>query len=345
MGYYDGCKLLSMRDLNNKKPEIYISTSNRNAGKTTFFNRLCLNKFIQKKEKFCILYRYNYEIDDCAGKFFSCISDLFFKNHEMSYKMASKNVYAELFFDGKSCGYATSLNMYEQIKKCSHKMSDVKRILFDEFQSEKNRYLSNEMVAFLSIHTSLARGGGEQVKYLPVYMISNTVSIANPYFLSMGITDRLRNNTNYLKGNGFVLEQGFYQEVANMQIASGFNQAFSSEKYVAYAAQNVYLNDNEAFVQKPSGSNRYICTIAYNNKKYSIRSYFDSGVYYMSRKIDNDNTNKISFSTNSHEDNFILANVSSPYARMLKNIFECGKIRFENQECKTVFLDMLRYNI
>lgn len=31
--YYDGTKLLSMTDLNGKKPEIFICTSNRTAGK------------------------------------------------------------------------------------------------------------------------------------------------------------------------------------------------------------------------------------------------------------------------------------------------------------------------
>ena len=34
--FYDGTKLLSMTDLNGDKPEIYICTSNRSAGKTTW---------------------------------------------------------------------------------------------------------------------------------------------------------------------------------------------------------------------------------------------------------------------------------------------------------------------
>ena len=54
--YYDGTKLLSMQDMNGNKPEIYISTSNRSAGKTTYFNRLCVNRFLDKGEKFALLY-------------------------------------------------------------------------------------------------------------------------------------------------------------------------------------------------------------------------------------------------------------------------------------------------
>ncbi len=38
--YYDGKKLLSIKDLNGEKPEIFICTSNRSAGKTTYFERI-----------------------------------------------------------------------------------------------------------------------------------------------------------------------------------------------------------------------------------------------------------------------------------------------------------------
>ena len=40
MAYYDGAKLLSMKDINGQQPEIYICTTNRTGGKTTYFNRL-----------------------------------------------------------------------------------------------------------------------------------------------------------------------------------------------------------------------------------------------------------------------------------------------------------------
>ena len=33
--YYDGTKLLSMKDLDGNKPEVYMVTTNRTGGKTT----------------------------------------------------------------------------------------------------------------------------------------------------------------------------------------------------------------------------------------------------------------------------------------------------------------------
>ena len=35
--FYDGTKLLSMKDLNNDQPEIYLTTGNRSIGKTSSF--------------------------------------------------------------------------------------------------------------------------------------------------------------------------------------------------------------------------------------------------------------------------------------------------------------------
>ena len=71
--YYDGAKLLSMSDINGNKPEIYLCTTNRTGGKTTYFSRLCVNRYLDSGQKFALLYRFNYELDDCADKFFKDI--------------------------------------------------------------------------------------------------------------------------------------------------------------------------------------------------------------------------------------------------------------------------------
>ena len=49
--YYDGTKLLSMSDINGLKPELYLCTTNRTGGKTTYFNRLLVNNFLKKNKK------------------------------------------------------------------------------------------------------------------------------------------------------------------------------------------------------------------------------------------------------------------------------------------------------
>ena len=221
--FYDGTKLLSMSDLDNNKPEIYICTTNRSAGKTTFFNRYCVKRFLKYGEKFMVLYRFNYELDNIADKFFKDIKSLFFPTYEMISEKKNRGLYHELFLldlvtDKKvSCGYAVALNTSDQIKKYSHFFSDTMRIVFDEFQSEVNHYCDNEIRKFISIHTSVARGNGEQVRYVPVFMISNPVSIINPYYTELGITERLNKDTKYLRGHGYVLEQGYVDSAGEAQ--------------------------------------------------------------------------------------------------------------------------------
>ena len=112
--YYDGTKLLSLLDINGKKPEIYICTTNRTGGKTTYFARLCVNRFLKHGEKFMLIFRFNYEIDDCSEKFFKDISRLFFNGYTMTNKRKAAGIYHELFLNDKSCGYAVSLNSADQ---------------------------------------------------------------------------------------------------------------------------------------------------------------------------------------------------------------------------------------
>ena len=159
--FYDGTKLLSQKDVNGNTPEIYICTTNRSAGKTTYFNRLAVNRFKDSNDKFGLIYRYKYELDDCATKFFKNIKGLFFQGDEMYSKPQAQGVYHLLYLNEKPCGYAFALNSADQIKKYSHLFSDTKRLLFDEFQSETNNYCPDEVKKFRSIHTSLARGQGQ----------------------------------------------------------------------------------------------------------------------------------------------------------------------------------------
>lgn len=341
--YYDGTKLLSMLDLNGNKPEIYLCTTNRTGGKTTYFARLCVNRFFDKKEKFCLVYRYNYELDDCAEKFYKDISGLFFRGTHMASKRRAAGIFHELFIDDVSCGYAVSLNSADQLKKYSHLFSDVKRMMFDEFQSETNHYCTDEIRKFVSVHTSIARGQGEQIRYVPVYMCANPVSIINPYYVEMGISNRLKNDTKFLRGDGFVLEQGFVESASIAQKESGFNRAFAKNAYVAYSSECVYLNDNKAFVEKPIGVGRYLATLRYKGTDYGIREYAESGVIYCDDRPDTSFGMKLTVTTADHEINYVMLKRNSFFLTNMRYFFEQGCFRFKDLRCKEAVLKALSY--
>ncbi len=341
--YYDGTKLLSLTDINGNRPEIYMCTTNRTGGKTTYFGRLVVNRFLDKREKFGLLYRYNYELDDCAEKFFKDIGELFFNGYTMTSKKRAKGIYHELYLNGEPCGYAVSINSADQVKKNSHFFSDVKRLIFDEFQSESNTYCPNEIKKFISVHTSMARGQGEQNRYLPVYMLSNPVSIINPYYVELGISSRLTDETRFLRGDGFVLEQGFVESAADAQKSSGFNKAFSRNSYVAYSSESVYLNDNKAFVDRPQGVGRYMATLKYNGQTYGIREFAEAGVIYCDDRADETFPLKITVTTDDHELNYVMLKRNDLFLFNLRYYFERGCFRFKDLRCKEAVLKSLSY--
>lgn len=349
--YYDGTKLLSMKDLNGKEPELYICTTNRTGGKTTYFGRLAVNRFMKHGKKFILLYRYNYELDDVADKFFKDLKGLFFSHYNMYDERRANGIFHELFFmeaddreTAKSCGYAISMNSADQIKKYSHLFSDVDLIIFDEFQSETNHYCSDEIKKFLSIHTSIARGKGEQVRHVPVIMIGNQVSIINPYYVELGISSRLSSETNFLRGNGFVLENGFIETASKAQKESGINRAFANNAYVQYSSENVYLNDNMAFIEKPENcASRYLATIRYNGRDYAIREYKELGIIYCDDKADKTYPNKISVTTEDHAINYVILKNNDTFISNLRYFFEHGAFRFKDLRCKEALLKCISY--
>lgn len=341
--FYNGTKLLNMKDLDGKRPEIFLCTTNRSAGKTTFFSKMLVDGFLEKGEKFCLLYRFNNELDDVANAFFRDIGGLFYPGVIMSSKRMAAGSYHELFLNDIECGYAIALNSADKLKRFSHLLSDSKWLFFDEFQSETEHYCPHEIDKFLSVHTSIARGGGSQSRYLPCILCGNNVSILNPYFVALGISDRLRSNTKFLRGNGFVLESGFLESAANAIAESRFNIAFGNQKYQEYAMQNVYLNDNMAFIERPSGKSIYFCTVRSDGKNFAIREYPELGIVYCDTKYDESYPIRIAVTTEDHQINYVMLKRNEMFIEHLRYLFDHGSFRFRNLEAKNAVLKLLCY--
>lgn len=341
--YYDGGKLLSMKDINGEKPEIFMVTTNRTGGKTTWFNRFVVSKFLKTGSKFMLIYRFNYELGDVDKKFYKDIGSLFFQGHIFESVRRARGMYYELFLDGKSCGYAVSLNSADKVKTYSHLFSDVDRMIFDEFQSETDSYCDEEIRKFRSIHNSVARGQGKMNRYVPVYMISNPVSLLNPYYCVFHIAERIQYNTKFLKGDGWVLEQGFVQAAADAYKQSGFNRAFGDDHYAAYASQAIYLNDNHTFIENIKGQHKYLATIKFGGEYFSIKEFGEQGIIYCDSSYDATFPRKIAVTTEDHQVNHIMMHAHDTFFMYLRYHFDRGHFRFKNGKCKQVIMNCLAY--
>lgn len=347
--FYDGNKLLSLKDVEKKEPEIFICTSNRNAGKTTFFSKKLVTDFLKKGKKFCLLYRYAYECNNVADKFFNDIGQLFFQDYIMTQEPGEKDTFVYLYLQLRNdpdskilCGYCVAINKAVALKKLSHLIqADV--LFFDEFQPEDGQYAPDEISKFQSVHTSLARGRGEQVRYLPVIMCSNFVSLLNPYYTAMGIAERLQSNTNFLRGHGWVLEQGLNASASNANRLSAFNRAFKNSEYSKYASEKFYLNDDNSLIQKIDGDNQYLLTFRYDKKEYAVRYYTGIDIVYVNQNVDKSCLQRYAVTTDDMTEDTRLIKGNVVVLGRLRAAFDEGAFRFYNLECRAAAFALLSY--
>lgn len=347
--FYDGSKLLSLKDIDKQTPEIFICTSNRSAGKTTYFSKKMVSDFLKKGKKFCLLYRYAYECNNVADKFFNDIGQLFFQDYVMIQEPGEKDTFVYLYLQKRNnpeskvlCGYCVALNKATALKKLSHLIqADV--MYFDEFQPEDGQYAPNEISKFQSVHTSLARGKGEQVRYLPVILVSNYVSVLNPYYTALGVTSRLQSNTNFLRGRGWVLEQGFNASACNAQRLSAFNKAFEGSDYTKYATERFYLNDDSSMVAKVEGDNEYILTFRFEGQEYAIRNFYRLGIVYVNKTVDESSPRRYAVTSDDMKEDTRLIKSNSILLVKLRDLFDCGCFRFYDLDCKNALFNLISY--
>lgn len=339
--YYNFKNLNNAKDINGNSPDILIVTSNRNDGKTTSICSFLLNSYIDSGEKFLLLYRYKYEIDDIAEKFFSNIKQLYFQNDEMTESKFGRGNFVTLYLNEKECGYACAINSAEQVKKYSHFFYDVTNMYFDEFESETNKYLPDELDKIYSIHTSIARGPNKQVRRVRLILSGNNISICNPYYMRLGITERLKANTRFLRGDGWVLEKRFNKNAAKAHKDSAFVRAMGSEnKYEKALISEKALTDSDNFINKLDGVTSYLAGFKLDDKYYSLHT---NNNYVLLKHGADVQRNIYACSPKDHTENTIYIN--NRVVSLMMEWYEKANMRFQNQICKNAFFKIINSGI
>lgn len=340
--FYNGDKLCNMRDLDGEVPEIVICCGNRTAGKSFYFKRKMILNFLEHGIKFIILCR---KVNEMKGLFEAFMSDLKenvpgFEHLQESEESCQRGLYMKIYLNGEHCGYVIYLNSSDGIRRISSQFIDAGAVIFDEFQSETESYVDDEIRKFLSIRTSIARGGGKHIRFLPYYMVSNTVSVLNPYFVEMGIHKRVDGKTRFLRGHGFVMEITKNETAAKEIQQSRFNLAFSNSDYLKFAADNTYLLDSNAFVEKLDVKNfSYQATVISNGKFFGVW-LTNSGNLYVAQN--GDSGYWLKFATSVSDMKPGVAHIrANPVLQEWRVRFNMGYWRFQTLECKSVIIDLL----
>lgn len=339
--YYNGRELLLHKDID-KKPQIMnIITSNRSAGKTSYF--LMFSYFLKKLygKRTVMFFRYTYEVSNAHSVYTDVVNQYAWGEKLKSVKIVNDLLY-EMFIDDESIGYAMRLGNVDTLKKFSPLFADIEFCMMDEMQTESGKYLKKEVQKMQSLLWTIGRGGGIQKRDILTCLIGNPVSILNPYFIALGIHTRYSDNTHFLRGKGWVAEFNINKEVVKQ--SNGSSDIFDTD-YNDYATDGTFLINADSFIQKPEGKSKYLFTIIYDNILLGVREFLNDGIIHISNKPDSTCNTILAFKASDHNQITILLKRASYSFSFIREAFEMGNLRFSDMKTKNIIFEILAVDI
>lgn len=339
--YYNPLRLLTEHDTDNEIPGIIGCCSNRSAGKTTAFQISSLILFKEFGCQVIYLYRYQYELN-AVGSIFEDTLALYPQfGTEVTAKPIAKGLFYAMFLDDILLGYAISLNNPDSLKKYAPLFANTYFIVMEEFQTENGTYLANEIGKLQSILLSVSRGGGKQSRFMRLILLSNNVTIMNPYFIFLGVYRNYQKGTKFLHGKGYVFQFEFNEAASKAMDNNRLLKAFRNSDYLSTMSRDDYLIDASTFIQKPKGRSKYIFTIVYSGEHYGVWEYYEEGFIYVSSKYDKTFKTIVAFHAADHTQNTVMLNHYDYLWSNIKEAYEKGFLRFSDMKAKSVILEIL----
>ena len=325
--YYNYDRIISYNALLN------ILVGPRGIGKTFGATEFVTNQFIKKNDEFVYLRRYKTELSKSIRNFFSSVKkEDKFPDHSLDTKGLT------FLIDEKVAGYGMTLSTAQQLK--SSNFPNVKTIIFDEFLIEpgQGHYLKNEVFAFLGLIETIAR-----TRNIRVFMLGNSVSEINPYFLFFDISIPYNNDIKLFK-DGMILLQ--YIRKTNFQEAkkdTRFGKLVAGTDYEEYAIENEFIDSNKNFIEKKTGNSRFSFSFIYKGKIYGIWIDYNVGKMYVSNDY-LENGLCFATTTDDHSPNTLLYSIAKQYNcwnTFIKE-YKLGNVYFENVKIKNVSKEVLK---
>ena len=216
----------------------------RGHGKTYCLTKKCIDTGLEEKDiSFIVLVRYKEDIVNLKDGWWEIVADLypdymFYTRRNIIYAKNSKETFP--------IGEFIALREYMRAKRKPR--PKVKIIFFDEFLNEENDYLKNEIKAYLSICDSVIRNRDN----VRCYLVSNHISVLNPYFNYFGIYQL---GKRFTRGkHDSLLEFTDSKEFVEYRKQTKFGASIDGTEYGEYAMQGKFLLDDTTNVSKiPEG--------------------------------------------------------------------------------------------
>ncbi len=304
----------------------------RGGGKTYGAKKFGLDNFLKKDSQFFYVRRYDTELEK-INQFWDDIAERY-PDHELTVNSG------KFLCDKEICGHYNALTKARVLK--STPFPKVTDIIFDEFIIDKKgyqRYLTDEVVSFLEMYSTIAR-----LRDVRVWFLSNALTMTNPYFLYWDI------NLPYGKDIAVkddiliqMVEDNEYKEAAS---STRFGKLISGTAYGNYAIENQFFRDDKSFLGKKPPSAYYQFTLAYKERKFGIWLDRNMSCYYVSNDIEPNSHFNYSVTLDDHKPNLLLLKTLKPY--MLDafiKAYSIGAVRFEDINIKNLCQEIIKLTL
>ena len=338
---------------------ICVIEGNRLGGKSVGVGIYALKDYFDYGYRACFVTRYKDDIEDSKilpleSFWKKCWR--FINSDEMrvpdidSHELTFKGHYA--YIDGKLFCYPASLSVSGKTKTAD--FDNVHTIIFDEYISEDNRELPDEVTCIYRLYDTIARGREDALKTTAMILISNCITKASTLKEELKISREVREDSHRVNRGE---ERGWiYERVDNKAVTEEYNKSAIAkaqlcgdvgQAYLGYA-QNNEFKDNETFVQlkPPKGVYTYICNMTYNGKIYAIKYYNMSNVFYFTDSdIDENFVINYAMTRDDHTFNttLILDKKIKDRLNQFKIHFSMGSFLFNSLKTKAAFMDIYKY--
>lgn len=320
--YYDGNVAMSY----NRTMTFCIG--GRSTGKTYYYKRHCVKQFKKNGKMFAYVRRYKPELED-LGTFFDAIAREF-PDDELTVKGR------KFYINGKQCGQAFQLSKWQSYKSKEYPNYDF--IMFDEFIREKDNsgYIPNDCKAFLNLCHTIFRDRPN----VRTVLLSNAVSVVNPYFLYFNLAPDITKRFNAYDTK--LIEIPPSKDFANEFRKTTFGKLIDGTDYGDMALDNEFTGDNYTFVEKRSKNSRFQFTIIYKGMNLGLWTDAKAGLMFISQ--DHDPYTKMKFAllkSDMTEDSILMNNWKQNfYLNKMVSAFKKGYLRFDNQVIRTTSYEL-----
>lgn len=316
--YYDKTELLSHNCIFN------MVISNRGGGKTYCFTKWAIDDFLKRSAQTMWVRRYQAEIDDIIKneKFFDAI-----RSNYPGVKFSIKDCVG--YINDEPAIYFIALSTSRKLK--SNNYPFINKIIFDEFliNTGSSHYLRSEVETFLDLFETVDR----MRDTTRAILLANAISVVNPYFSFFNIQPKAKRFT---RRGEVIIELFTDAEFIEKKKRTRFGQLVSGTEYAAYAINNQFREDDDAFIEQKTQTAEFLLGVKWEGKIIGFWIDYNVGKIFACSKYDPDSPRLYSILTEDNAPNLLMIKRASESFSMQRLLYgwKNGLLRFSDQFIK-----------